>query len=271
MSIWHFFIIVPWDLVPPPPGRKIIGCKWIYKVKQKPDGSVDCFKARLVAQGYTQQEGIDYDATFSPVIKPVTIRAVLSIAVSLQWPIRQLDISNAFLHGYLNEEVYMSQPPGFVDHLRPDHVCKLRRSLYGLKQAPRAWFLRLSSYLLSLGFTASIADTSLFILRTAEHVMFLLVYVDDIILTGTPNAPFDSLLASLHTEFAMKDLGSLHFFLGIEVCRTDTGLLLTQSKYIHSILHRHAMLDCKPSSTPIAAGSRLSVLDGDPLPDPTVY
>lgn len=107
-------------------------------MKQKLDESVNCLKARLVAQGYTQQEGIDYDATFSPVIKPVTIRIMLSLAISLQWPIHQLDISNAFLHGHLNEEVYMSQPLGFVDSMRPNHVCRLRRSLYGLKQAPRA-------------------------------------------------------------------------------------------------------------------------------------
>lgn len=165
----------------------------------------------------------------------------------------------------------MSQPSGFIDSLCPHHVCRLCRSLYGLKQAPRAWFLRLNSYLLQLGFTGSVADTSLFILRAADYVIFLLVYVDDIIIIDCPHAPFTSILASLHREFAMKDLGSLHYFLGIEVHKNADGLLLTQSKYIHSVLDRTNMLDCKPSSTPVNYGGHLSILDGNPLPDPSVF
>ncbi|PKI78797.1 hypothetical protein CRG98_000864 [Punica granatum] len=187
-----------WDLVPPPSNQHIISCKWVYRVKQKANGSIDRFKARLVAKGFNQQEGIDYEETFSPVIKSVTIRTVLSIAISLQWPIRQLDVKNAFLHGHLDKEVYMQQPPSFVDSTRAHFVCRLNRSLYGFKQAPRAWFLRLSEFLLRLGFKGSRADSSLFILRTTSYCAFLLVYVDDIILTGTPNAPFSSILSSLN-------------------------------------------------------------------------
>jgi hypothetical protein len=243
-----------WELVPHPQ-RHVIGCKWVYKVKQKADGSIDRFKTRLIARGFNQREGVDYNETFSTVIKPVTIRAILSIATSLQWPIRQLDVKNAFLHGFLDEEVYMDQPPGFKDPEKPGYVCCLKQSLYGLKQAPRAWFLCLSSFLHRLGFKGSRADSSLFICHSNSYCMYILVYVDDIILTGTPNAPFRHLLENLNKGFAMKDLGPLHYFLGIEAHSSADGLYLTQSKYIHELLSRNSMLDCKPASSPMTSGS----------------
>ncbi|GKU89840.1 hypothetical protein SLEP1_g3925 [Rubroshorea leprosula] len=141
-----------WVLVSPPFGANIVGSKWVYRIKHRADGSIERYKARLVAQGYTQQLGIDYDETFSPVVKPVTIRTVLTLAISKSWPIHQLDVKNAFLNGYLSEPAYMSQPPGFVDPQYPDRVCLLQRALYGLKQAPRAWFQRFAAFLHSCGF-----------------------------------------------------------------------------------------------------------------------
>jgi hypothetical protein len=140
-----------WHLVPPRAGLNIIDCKWVFKIKQKSYGSVDRYKARLVAKGFKQQYGVDYDATFSPVVKPTTIRLLLSLAVSRGWVIRQIDIENAFLHGFLDEEVYMKQPPGFEDSSRLDFICKLDKSLYGLKQAPQAWFARLNSQIGAVG------------------------------------------------------------------------------------------------------------------------
>ena len=140
-----------WTLVPRPPGTNIVGSKWIFKTKFRPDGSVDKYKARLVARGFTQQYGIDYHDTFSPVVKPVTVRLALSLVVSRDWCIRQIDVSNAFLRGFLTEEVYMQQPPGFEDSRCPQYVCKLQRALYGLKQSPRAWYARLSDKLHQLG------------------------------------------------------------------------------------------------------------------------
>jgi hypothetical protein len=260
-----------WTLCPRPPHHNIISNKWVYRIKHKSDGTIERFKARLVAKGFEQQNGIDYTETFSSVIKPATIRGILSLAVQFNWSIRQLDISNAFLHGHLLEDVFMEQPRGFIDSTHPDYVCKLHKALYGLKQAPRAWFNRLSSFLLHIGFTASLLDSSLFTLHSGSTHIFMLVYVDDIILTGTDDKLLHSIIAQLQQEFPLKDLGSLHFFLGIHVTRTDQGLHLCQAKYIADLLHRTHMQDVKPSKSPSSSGLKLSKYDGDPLPHPTEY
>uniref|UniRef100_A0A2N9FTY6 Reverse transcriptase Ty1/copia-type domain-containing protein n=1 Tax=Fagus sylvatica TaxID=28930 RepID=A0A2N9FTY6_FAGSY len=139
-----------WALVPPHPKQNVVGCKWVFRIKRHADGSIERYKARLVAKGFHQQPGIDYDETYSPVIKPTTVRTVLSIAISAGWSVQQIDIQNAFLHGKLSEDVYMTQPPGFQHPQFLNHVCKLQKAIYGLKQAPRAWFSRLSSRLLDL-------------------------------------------------------------------------------------------------------------------------
>ena len=152
-----------WVLVPPHTARNVIGYKWVFQVKRNADGSIERYKARLVAKGFHQLPGIDFEETYSPVIKPTTVKTVLSIAVSRGWVLRQFDVQNAFLHGHLFEDVYMSQPPGFVHPQCPNHVCKLKKALYGLKQFPQAWFLRLSSHLLALGFGGSRSDSSMFI------------------------------------------------------------------------------------------------------------
>lgn len=144
-----------WDLVPFKPHMNVVGCRWVYTLKYNADGTLGRPKSRLVAKGYHQQPGLDFTDTFSPVIKPTTIRTVLGIAVNRDWPIRQLDVNNAFLQGHLTEEVYMCQPPGFVDPDKPTHVCRLRKAIYGLKQAPRAWYVELKNYLLSAGFVNS--------------------------------------------------------------------------------------------------------------------
>ena len=189
-----------------------------------------------MAKGFHHQLGIDYGETFSPVIKPTLVRTVLSIALSAGWSIRQIDIQNAFLHGNLSEEVFMHQPPGYSHPSFPNHVCKLKKALYGLKQAPRAWFSRLSTRLIELGFHGSLSDTSLFIYKSSIYTMFILIYVDDIIITSSSSSAIDNLLSSLQTDFAVKDLGSLHYFLGIEVIRNNAGILLSQKRYILDLL-----------------------------------
>ncbi|GKB90826.1 ribonuclease H-like domain-containing protein, partial [Tanacetum coccineum] len=211
-----------WVLVPRPANVNIVRSMWLFKHKYHADGSLSRYKACLVANGRSQQDGIDYDETFSPVVKPATIRTVLSIVVSRSWPIHQLDVKNAFLHGHLSETVYMHQPPGFVDPKRPDYVCHLQRSLYGLKQALRAWFQRFAGYATQVGFQQSKTDSSLFIYHRGSDIAYLLLYVDDIILTASSFAFLQRVIASLHGEFAMTDLGLLNYFLGISAQRSST-------------------------------------------------
>jgi hypothetical protein len=260
-----------WSLVPPPPNHNVVGCKWVYKLKTHSDGSIARYKARLVAKGFHQQQGVDFDETFSPVIKPPTIRMVLSLAVSLHWPLRQLDVSNAFLHGILKEEVYLSQPQGYIDPQHPHYVCKLHKSIYGLKQAPRAWFERFTGQLLQFGFVASTADSSLFIYKTKTTIAYLLLYVDDIVLTSNTPTFLDQLIQHLSFVFDLKDLGSLNYFLGIQVTRDSAGLHLSQAKYASNLLHKHNMFNTKPISTPCIPNTRLSLHDGAKLPDPYAY
>ncbi|KAI3507180.1 hypothetical protein L1887_22027 [Cichorium endivia] len=259
-----------WTLVPRPTNHNVVGCKWLFRTKYLADGSIDRHKARLVAQGFSQIPGLDFAETFSPVVKATTVRTVLSLAVANRWNLHQLDVNNAFLHGNLSELVFMEQPPGFRDDDFPDHVCRLNKALYGLKQAPRSWFHRLSTFLLSNGFVCSRADPSLFVFKRGSCILYLLVYVDDLILTGNEEPVIRSFINQLHCEFSIKDLGRLNFFLGLEVSYTTTGLFLGQSKYAHDILQRANMLDAKPVSTPLAANIAF-VADGDPFDDPTYY
>jgi hypothetical protein len=172
--------------------------------------------------------------------------------------LRQLDVKNAFLHGVLEEEVYMKQPPGYENPNVPHHVCKLDKSLYGLKQAPRAWFSKLCSKLQELGFMASKADTSLFIYNKLGIIIFVLVYVDDIIVTSSFNKAITALLQDLGSAFALKDLGDLHFFLGIEVKKFKQGIVLTQEKYALDLLDRVCLKRCKSLPTIVVIRQTLS-------------
>jgi hypothetical protein len=254
-----------WCLVPRPAGANVITGKWIFRHKHNSDGTLARYKARWVVRGFNQEHGVDYDETFSPVVKPATIRTVLSMATSSSWPIHQLDVKNAFLHGNLSETVYCSQPAGFVNSSFPNHVCKLNKSLYGLKQAPRTWFFRFTDFLKLLGFQQSKSDSSLFILHTQTATAYLLLYVDDIILTASTQSLLSSVISKLRQEFAMTDLGPLEHFLGVQVRRTPKGLFLSQQQYATEILDRANMLNCNPCVTPADTKSKLSATTGQPL------
>ena len=257
-----------WTLVPRPPGVNLVTGKWVFRHKFKSDGSLDRYKARWVLRGFTQRPGIDYDETFSPVVKPATIRVVLTLALSRSWPIHQLDVKNAFLHGTLRETVYCIQPTGFVDSSKPNHVCRLNKSLYGLKQAPRAWHSRFASHITSLGFVEAKSDTSLFIYCRGADMAFLLLYVDDIVLTASSPSLLHRIIAALRRAFSMTDMGPLHHFLGVSVQRRGNSLFLSQRQYMLDILERAGMSHCKLSSTPVDTHSKLPA-DGVSVSDPS--
>jgi histone deacetylase 1/2 len=254
-----------WRLVPPRRGLNVIDSRWVYNIKRKPGGSVDRFKARPVAKGFKQRHDIDYDDTYSPVIKPTTIRVILSLTMMQGWHMRQLDVDNAFLHGYLEDEVYMVQPLGYVDKSFPTHLCKLEKSLYGLKQAPRAWFDRLSSKLQELGFVPSKADVSLFVYKKEAITIYILVCVDDIIGVSSIAQASDQLIVQLRQSFPVKDLGRLGFFQGTEVKHQHDGFHLSQQKYITDLLAKTNMIQAKTASTPMSTTDKLSIHLGVPL------
>ncbi|GJZ45498.1 putative RNA-directed DNA polymerase [Tanacetum coccineum] len=241
------------------------------ELKRDKNGAIIRYKARFVAKGCRQQPGIDFHETFSPVVKSTTIQAVLSLAVTNDWPLRQLDIHNAFLHGNLKEQVYMKQPPGFIDPQRPNHVCLLHKSLYGLKQAPRAWFESLSKALFDLGFKGSKTDPSLFIYSRGDTLLYILVYVDDIIVTGNNKGTIDNIICQLGSAFALKDLGPLNYFLGIEIVPHVSGILLSQKKYILELLQSVGLSNCNPVSSPMVTWSSLSLDDSIVFSNPVKY
>ena len=173
-----------WELVPKPRDVEPISCKWVYKIKRRTDGLIERHKARLVARGFSQQYGLDYDETFSPVAKLTTVRVLLALAANKDWDLRQMDVKNAFLHGELDREIYMNQPMGFQSQGHPKYVCKLRKALYGLKQAPRAWYGKIAEFLTQSGYSITPADSSLFVKANGGKLAIVLAYVDDLIITG---------------------------------------------------------------------------------------
>ncbi|KAJ9541490.1 LOW QUALITY PROTEIN: hypothetical protein OSB04_027996 [Centaurea solstitialis] len=229
----------------------------------------DRYKARLVAKGFNQEYGIDYEETFAPVARVTSVRSLLAIAATKNWPLFQMDVKNAFLNGDLSEEVYMTPPPGVS--LPSGHVCRLRKALYGLKHAPRAWFEKFSNTVLSLGFSASNYDSGLFTRTTAAGSILLLLYVDDMIITGSDSTGIASLKQSLSSAFEMKELGKLHYFLGLEVLSDVSGTYLCQAKYISDLLSMAGLSDTKVASTPLEYNLHLTPSAGTPLQDPTRY
>ncbi|KAL6349827.1 hypothetical protein AAG906_001714 [Vitis piasezkii] len=203
--------------------------------------------SQIESTSFSQIQGLDFGETFSPVIKHTMIRLILSLAVTLGWTMRQLDVKNAFLHGFLKEEDL------------PNHVCKLNRFLYSLKQAPRAWFDRLSQCLLHLRFYCGKTYSSLFILRKGQSIVLLLIYVDDIIVTGNDNNIISDLISTLSSEFSLKDLGSLHYFLGLEVKYLPNGLFVSQTKYTRDLLEHIKMMECTHINTPMALNSIITL------------
>jgi len=261
-----------WDIVPRPEKKSVVTSKWIFKIKHAIDGSIDKFKARFVARGFSQKEGIDYTETFAPIARYSTIRSIISLASTMGWKLHQMDVKTAFLNGVVEEEVYMEQLEGFVIHDRETHVYKLKKALYGLKQAPRAWYSHIDSYLTDLGFSRTTADDNLYYKVVDGHPLILVLYVDDLFLTGDKDM-IVKCKRELAREFEMKDLGLMHYFLRLEVWQGPNETFLGQGKYTIDILRKFGMMDCKSMVTPIEANLKKlhdSAISSDRV-DPTMY
>lgn len=246
-----------WEVVDKPRGTNIVDCKWIFTVKYNADGSLERYKARLVAKGYTQTYGVDYQETFAPVAKMNTVRILLALAAHFDWQLVQYDVKNAFLHGDLDEEIYMNIPPG-IEENTGNKVCKLRKALYGLKQSPRAWFGRFATVMKDFGYKQSQGDHTLFIKHSKTgKVTALLVYVDDIIVTGNDEREKLELKDKLVQEFEIKELGRLKYFLGIEVAYSEKGIFISQQKYVSDLLTDTGKSGCKPAPTPMDPNQKL--------------
>ncbi|KAI3501210.1 hypothetical protein L1887_29073 [Cichorium endivia] len=260
-----------WELVDPPAGIRPIGVKWVYKTKINELGNVDKYKARLVVKGYAQREGVDYNEVFAPVARWDTIRTLISVAAQRNWLVYQLDVKSAFLNGELKEVVHVTQPQGFIREGEETKVYRLRRALYGLKQAPRAWFNRIESYFMREGFKKSNYDHTLFIKKLEENMLFVSLYVDDLIYAGNDPEMCRSFKQSMQKEFEMTDLGKMKFFLGVEVNQSPEGISLCQSQYAKEVLKRFKMSEANGVKNPIVPGTNLMKLVAGKDVDSTLY
>ncbi|KAL0320492.1 UNVERIFIED_CONTAM: Retrovirus-related Pol polyprotein from transposon RE2 [Sesamum radiatum] len=257
-----------WEVVPLPQSKTAIGCRWVYKLKLRADGTIDRYKARLVAKGYSQVEGIDYNECFSPIAKVVAVCLFLAISTVFGWHIHQMDVNNAFLHGYLDEDIFMVAPKGL--HVPAGHV-NLKRSLYGLKQASRQWNQEFTSQIASFGFRQSKHDYCLFTKHSGSVFLVLLLYVDDIFLTGSSMDLIAKVKLFLDKQFTIKDLGVAKYFLGLEIARSSQGIIVTQSKYTKDIICDVGTEVARSAGTPLPLGIKFSSDAGAPLPSPDRY
>ncbi|WZZ44914.1 hypothetical protein YC2023_041173 [Brassica napus] len=258
-----------------PKGKKAVSSRWIFTIKYKADGQIERKKTRLVARGFTQTYGEDYIETFAPVAKLHTIRIVLSLAVNLGWGLWQMDVKNAFLQGELEDEVYMYPPPGLEHLVKRGNVLRLKKAIYGLKQSPRAWYNKLSTTLNGQGFKKSELDHTLFTLTTPSGMVALLVYVDDIIITGSDKEGIKATKEFLKSMFEIKDLGEMKYFLGIEICRSKEGLFMSQRKYTLDLLKGAGAYGGKTAKMPMEDGYKVpregEIEDSKPFHDPKLY
>ncbi|GJY99009.1 putative ribonuclease H-like domain-containing protein [Tanacetum coccineum] len=240
-----------WTLVELPNGKRAIGTKWVFRNKKDERGIVIKNKARLVAQGYTQEEGIDYDEVFAPITRIEAIRLFLAYASFKDFVVYQMDVKSAFLYGKIKEEVYVCQPPGFEDPDFPDRVYKVEKALYGLHQAPRAWYETLSTYLLDNRFQRGKIGKTLFIKRDKSDILLVQVYVDDIIFGSTRKKMCTEFEQMMHKKFQMSSMGELTFFLGLQVKQKEDGIFISQDKYVNEILNKFGFIDVKTARTPM--------------------
>ena len=252
-----------WYLVPRPQGKNIIGTKWVFKNKSDENGEITRNKARLVVQGYSQVEGLDFGETFAPVARMESVRLLFAIACFLKFTLFQMDVKSAFLNGILEEEVYVEQAPGFQSLSYPDHVYRLDKALYGLKQAPRAWYERLSTHLVENGYVRGSIDMTMFVKTTSKDIIIAQIYVDDIVFGSTSSTMITEFSDLMKKEFEMSHLGKLNFFLGLQVVQWSDGLFITQAKYAKELVKKFGMETSSPVQNPMSTSCKISAdLDG---------
>ncbi|GKA66765.1 ribonuclease H-like domain, reverse transcriptase, RNA-dependent DNA polymerase [Tanacetum coccineum] len=260
-----------WELTTLPKGHKAIGLKWVFKTKKDANGNIIKHKARLVAKGYIQQHGIDFEEVFAPVARIETIRLLLAIAANNKWEVHHLDVKSAFLHGDLKEEVYVTQPEGFIKKQDQGKVYRLIKALYGLRQAPRAWNIKLDNTLKSLDFKKCALEQAIYTKTLKDSTLLIGVYVDDLIITGTPKKEIDKFKAQMEEKFEMSDLGLLAYYLGIEVTQTSGDISIKQSAYASKILKEAGMIDCNETLIPMDPGTRLTKITEGTMVNATEY
>uniref|UniRef100_A0A5S6Q3I8 Reverse transcriptase Ty1/copia-type domain-containing protein n=1 Tax=Trichuris muris TaxID=70415 RepID=A0A5S6Q3I8_TRIMR len=262
-----------WDLVDLPPGKKPISLKWVFKVKPNSEGQADTYKARLVARGFSQRYGEDYDETFAPVVKHDTVRVLLSLAAAQKLHVRHLDVKAAYLNSPLEEELYVKQPPGFEVQGQEHKVLLLRKSLYGLKQSARAWNKMATDTLTSLGFEQAMADHCLFSKKEKNGSRtYILIYVDDLLVVGATPKITKEVGIQMDKFFQTKDLGEVKNYLGIQIEREGDGsILLHQRNKIEQLLEQYGLMECKPAPTPMETGFLSVNQESPPMPDNTKY
>jgi hypothetical protein len=260
-----------WKLVPRPKNRKVVGTRWVYRNKLDEDGTVTKNKARLVAQGYSQAEGIDYDETYAPVARLEAIRIFLAFAAFSNIKVYQMDVKSAFLNGKLDEEVYVEQPPGFEDQDLLDYVYYLFKAIYGLKQAPRKWYDTLSEFLIENGFVRGVIDKTLFTKKYKTDTLLVQVYVDDIIFGSTNENLCKKFAKLMQGKFEMSMMGELKFFLGLQISQRQDGIFICQSKYVKELLKKYKMEDSASARTPSSTAVKLGVCERSAKVDITSY
>ncbi|CAL2276373.1 unnamed protein product [Prunus armeniaca] len=261
-----------WELVNRPFDKPVIGVKWVYKTKLNLDGSIQKNKAKLVAKGYAQKPGIDYNETFALVARLDTIRTLIALAVKNNWKLYQLNVKSAFLNGVLEEEVYIEQPYGFLVKAKEDKVYKLHKALYGLKHAPRAWYGDIDSYLVQCGFKKSTSEVTLYVkCKGNSELVIVSIYVDDIVYTGNSQELLQEFKSDMMQKYEMTDLGLLHHFLGMGVIHSDNCIFLHQRKYASTLLQKFGLQECKSVSIPLVPNDKLRKDDDSGAADEAQY
>lgn len=246
-----------WTLTNLPEGRKAVGCKWVFKSKIKPDGTVEKRKARLVAKGYTQVMGLDYVDTFAPVVRQTSLRLIYALSVEHNLQLRQLDVSTAFLNGTLDEEIYMEQPEMFVQEATKHKVCKLQKAIYGLKQSGRQWFKCIDAIILEFGLHRSNYDQCIYYVQSEDTLMIVALYVDDIVIASNNQMMTKKFVKALQSKFDIQDLGVPQHCIGLEVNVKPNEVSISQSGYIKQLVKKYGLENCKPVKIPMSANVKL--------------